>query len=186
MYTSHSDPIDPSSRGLRLAWSGAAPSPARETDLVRGLRDRRDVVLTSGPFLRVSANGAPIGGIARARADHDVEVKVHVECAPWLNVDRVSISRASGLAGPSQTVALRAAGGAARVADVTLHLGVQTDDAFVVLAEDGSVPAAEPGARTRAMTGAIWIDADGDGQSLGTGRGRAVDAGGADDTDDPE
>ena len=77
--------------GSLVTWS-----PAREADVVRGLRDRRDVVMTTGPFLRVTANGAPIGGVARATADKDFEVKVHVECAPWIAADRVSIVRASG------------------------------------------------------------------------------------------
>ena len=147
--------------GSLVTWS-----PARESDLVRGVRERRDVVLTTGPFLRVTANGVSIGGVARANADRDVEVRVHVECAPWVAVSRVSIERASGIAVPPQSITLRPTPSDARAADVIFHLRATADDAFVVLA-DGSPqtePLPEP---TRAMTGAIWVDADGDGESLG-------------------
>jgi hypothetical protein len=131
-------------------------SPSREADLLRGLRDRRDVVVTTGPFLRVTANGAPIGGVARAGAGRDVEVKVHVECAPWLSVSRISIARASGAAVVPQPVSLHATATDARAADLTFRLPATTDDAFIVVADDAV-----------AATGALWIDADGDGESLG-------------------
>ena len=58
---------------------------ARTADVVRGVKGLRDVVLTNGPMLRVTANGAPIGGVA-SRAASTV-VKVHVESAPWVVVD---------------------------------------------------------------------------------------------------
>ncbi len=114
-----------------VAWS-----PSREADLLRGVRERRDVVLTNGPFLRVSANGAPVGGVARVGAEKDVEVKVHLECAPWVAIDRVSIARVSGPSIDPQPTALRPAPTGARAADVTFHLRAPADDAFVVLAGD--------------------------------------------------
>src|SRR5262249_23618058 len=51
--------------------------PDRTADVVRGVKVLRDVVLTNGPMLRVTAGGAPIGGVARGKGP--VEVKVHVE-----------------------------------------------------------------------------------------------------------
>jgi hypothetical protein len=154
-------------------------SPAREADLLRGLRDRRDVVLTTGPFVRVTANGSPVGGVARVTPNGDVEVRVHVECAAWTSVDRVSVERASG-ARVVQPIALRptapaarSAETAARSADVTLHLHATADDAFVVIVDSSTASAnapadaVDPAGESRAMTGALWIDADGDGESLG-------------------
>ena len=143
--------------------------PDREGDLLRGLRERRDVVLTNGPFLRVTANDAPNGGLARPRGDHDVEVKVHVECTATAPVERVSLVRASGAPVPPQPVtpASRGSASGARVDDVTFHLRATADDAFVVVAEG---PAASGEPAPRAMTGATWIDADGDGESLGRAR----------------
>jgi hypothetical protein len=133
----------------------------READFARGVRERRDVVLSNGPFLRVSANTAPIGGVARARGG-EVEVSVHVECAAGVNVDRVSILRARGAAVEPQPLALHPfphAVADTRAGDVTFHLRASKDDAFVVVADGAS--------SFHAMTGALWIDADGDGESLG-------------------
>jgi hypothetical protein len=67
-------------------------TPARTADVVRGVKVLRDVVLTNGPMLRVSAGGAPIGAVARGPM---VQVKVHVESAPWVVVDELRLLRAS-------------------------------------------------------------------------------------------
>lgn len=144
---------------------------ARIQDVVRGVKARRDVVLTNGPMLRVSANGVPVGGMARGRS---VEVRIHIESAPWVVVDEVHVVRALGADGPQDeaVVAERPKGGAL-AADVVFTIRAQTDDAFVVVAS-GSRPMSPvlAASSTReiepwAMTGAIWIDADGDGRSLG-------------------
>ncbi len=147
--------------GPLVTWS-----PAREADVVRGFHERRDVVLTTGPFLRVTANGAPIGGVARAGTDKTVEVKVHLECAPWVTVDTIAIARASGVAVDPRPVTLAPTPSGARAADVTFRLRATDDDAFIVTA-DARAAATDPKTAARAMTGAVWIDADGDGESLG-------------------
>jgi hypothetical protein len=92
---------------------------------------------------------------------------VHVECAPGVSVERLSIRRARVPAVETRAVALRLAG-TARVADATFHLHAATDDAFVVVADGASA--------AYAMSGPVWIDANGDGEALG----RKVD-----DTGDP-
>ena len=160
---------------VRVATAGALDTwdAGRSADLVKGVREARDVVLTNGPFLRVSANGAPIGGVVKLLrgARKSVNVKVHVESAPWVKVDTLEIVRASGgvLVRPI-TPALGASG--ALVGDVTIPLVVDGDDAFIVIAR-GTAPLAPVLAGDAreiapwAMTGAIWIDADGDGKSLG-------------------
>jgi hypothetical protein len=169
------------------AWDGA-----RTEDLVHGVKERRDVVLTNGPMLRVAANGAPIGGIATvartagAPRGGRVAVKVHVECAPWVDVDSVSLVRASEGNGASRApdgptdrhaetvhVALAPAGGA-RSADVVFAPFFDQDDAFFIVATGARPLSPEleggPGDETAitawAMTGAVWVDADGDGKSL--------------------
>ncbi len=147
------------------AWSAS-----RTTDLVRGVRERRDVVLTNGPFLRVVVNGAPIGGVARGR---EIEVKVHVESAPWIRVERfrvVSVRTGANVA--EAPLAPKTAASGALSADAAPRVRVDADDALIVIAQ-GTVPMTPVlNGETReitpfAMTGAIWIDADGDGQSLG-------------------
>jgi hypothetical protein len=158
------------------AWDAA-----RTADLARGVKIRRDVVLTNGPMLRVTANGAAIGAMARGRT---VGVNVHVESAPWVDVDTVRIVRASEGGGEEKrTVKSVPAAKRAQVraADASFVLRFERDDAFFVVVS-GSRPmsavlppdaVADPTASDDdaerlpwAMTGAIWVDADGDGASL--------------------
>jgi hypothetical protein len=143
---------------------------ARTDDLVKAVKATRDVVLTNGPFLRVSANGAPIGGIAKGR---EVTVKVHIECAPWIAVDEVRLLRATAK-GTDETkrVTLAALPSGAMGADVVFKVKVEADDAIVVVASGTKpmTPVLSGDAKEIApwaMTGAIWIDANSDGKSLG-------------------
>jgi hypothetical protein len=158
----------------------AAWDDQRSADLVDAVKTRRDVVLTNGPFLRVGAGGAPIGGIVKASSlgARDLVVRVHVECAPWVLVDEVRLVR---IASPKtatrakddvRSVTMAALPSGAVGADVEFRVRVTTDEALVVIAR-GSKPmtpvlsgdAAE--ISPWAMTGAVWVDADGDGRSLG-------------------
>jgi hypothetical protein len=143
----------------------------RTTDLVRGVKTLRDVVLTNGPMLRVTANGVPVGGLTRGPA---VDVKVHIESAPWVIVDEARLVRASAPDKPVIKQVHPTQRGDGLAADITFALRTASDDAFVVivsgtrpmspvLAADGDLAATVPWA----MTGALWIDADGDGSALG-------------------
>jgi hypothetical protein len=144
---------------------------ARSADLVRGIKGLRDVVLTNGPMVRASANGVPIGGIVRGPT---VTLSVHVECAPWVDVDTVRVLRVSEKAFPPEqekAVKLGMLSSGALAADLTFALRFDTDDAFFVVAS-GSRPLtpvleAEREILPWAMTGAIWVDGDGDGRALG-------------------
>lgn len=147
------------------AWDAA-----RTGDLVKAVKSVRDVVLTNGPFLRVTANGAPIGGIAKGR---EVIVKVHVECAPWVLVEDVRLLRANAK-GTEETrrVTLAPLPSGAMGADVTFKVKVEADDAIVVVATGSKpmTPVLSGDAKEIApwaMSGAIWIDANGDGKALG-------------------
>lgn len=171
------------------AWSDA-----RTSSLVAAIRSTRDVVLTNGPFLKVTADGVPVGGVVRARGGR-VTVKVHVGSSSWIKVDRLRVRRARG--GPEIVVDLATAKAAGKPvvwcaalpdlvvpesrgngplptcgADLTLALTAREDDAFVVIAE-GDTPMSpvlegDPKEISPfAMTGALWIDGDGDGKSLG-------------------
>jgi len=149
---------------------------ARTADLVRGIKASRDVVLTNGPMLRLSAGGAPIGGIARGPT---VTVNLHVESAPWVDVDTVRVIRAREWPGgrerqeerEERSVTLGALPSGAHGADVTFALHFDADDAFFVVASGKKplTPVLEGDARDIlpwAMTGAVWVDADGDGRAL--------------------
>jgi hypothetical protein len=149
------------------AWEAA-----RTAALVRSIKAAHDVVLTNGPMIRVSANGAPIGGIARGRR---VTLKVHIECAPWVKVDRVRVLRAndgSQASDDEKRVKLTPLSSGARATDVTFALELDRDDALMVIAtgdEPLSPVLAGGGAEIFpwAMSGPIWVDADEDGRALG-------------------
>jgi hypothetical protein len=143
-------------------------SAARTAELVASIKERRDVVLSNGPFLRVTASGASIGGVARGR---DVTVKVHVESAPHVVVERVELRRVSG-ATVAKGVAPQPIRGGALAADVAFDVHADADDAFIVVAIGTKPMTPVLGGDAKeiapwAMTGATWIDADGDGKSLG-------------------
>jgi hypothetical protein len=146
---------------------------ARTDDLVRTVRERRDVVLTNGPFLSMSANGTGIGGIATAK-NGLVVVKVHVTTAPFVVVEQAELRLAAGgkMASPA-IVALtpRKSSSGAMEADATFTVRATADDAFVVIVS-GMRPMKPMFAGDDlelapwAMSGATWIDANGDGKSL--------------------
>jgi hypothetical protein len=145
---------------------------SRTADLVRGVKTLRDVVLTNGPMLRVTANGAPVGGLAKASGGK-VTVKVHVECAPWVDVDTVRVLHVrDGVPEATQAARTSALKSGAVGADLTFTVVARSDDAIAVVAS-GSRPMSPVLSGDAmeitpwAMTGAIWIDADGDGKSLG-------------------
>ena len=151
-------------------------TPARTADVVRGVKVLRDVVLTNGPMLRVSAAGTPIGGVVRGPM---VQVKVHVESAPWVVVDELRLVRASApdtdVATLTQRIAETPNAAGALAADAVFAVRASADDAFVVIASGarpmspvlGSAAGADAEITPWAMSGAIWIDADRDGKSLG-------------------
>jgi hypothetical protein len=146
---------------------------SRTDDLVRSVREKRDVILTNGPFLKVTANGAAIGGIAAARAGL-VEIKIRVTCAPFVMVDRAEI-RLAGAAKvvgvPALVLAPTKSPSGAMEAEATFLVKAASDDAFVVIVS-GTRPMRPMFAGEDreiapwAMSGAVWIDANGDGKAL--------------------
>ncbi|HEY1956243.1 MAG TPA: CehA/McbA family metallohydrolase [Polyangiaceae bacterium] len=148
----------------------------RSAELAKSIRQTRDVVVTNGPFMQVHASGAGIGGIARARGGH-VIVTVEVQSAPWVEANHVHVVRALGTKAGSRDrldadlkPRLNAAGALASHAQ--FDLAVDRDDAiFVIVTGDKTLSPVLPGngdaIRPYAISGAIWLDADGDGKSLG-------------------
>jgi hypothetical protein len=143
---------------------------ARSADLVKGILERRDAVLTNGPFLRVSVNGAPIGGVAKAKSGN-VLAHVVVSAAPWVSVERIGVALASG-AIIEKKILLKPSKSGANVASIDIPIHVTADDAVVIYAAGDKPlsPVLSGDAKEiapYAMTSAIWVDADGDGKSLG-------------------
>jgi hypothetical protein len=147
------------------AWSES-----RTLDIVRTLRETRQVVVTNGPFMRVTAGGVGIGGIAKAQGGK-FSVVVVVESAPWVQITHLVVMRASGpTVAKDMTQRPNALG--ALTATARFDLTFDKDDAFVVVASGDktlepvlSGDAAE--IKPYAIAGAIWVDVDGDGHALG-------------------
>jgi hypothetical protein len=151
-------------------WDGA-----RTQELVRTVRETRDVVLTNGPFLRVSAkssNTAPIGGLVRGGS---VQVSVNVSAPSWIAVERAEIRLARATAPPPVTLAPKKGAKGAMEAEATFSLRLTQDDAFVVIVS-GTMPmrpvlsGEDADIAPWAMSAPIWVDVDGDGASLGRRR----------------
>ncbi|MBX3205064.1 MAG: CehA/McbA family metallohydrolase [Labilithrix sp.] len=164
---------------VRVAGGGAplaAWDAARTEALVKGVRETRDVVLSNGPFLAVSANGAGIGGVSSPRRGV-VDVKVTVTTAPWVVVDRAEVRLVRGgvpAPAPAILTPKKSAAGAL-VAEASFAVRAKEDDALVVIVS-GTRPMRpvlsgdDSEIAPWAMSGAIWIDADGDGRALGRRR----------------
>jgi hypothetical protein len=165
----------------------ANDDPARldPAELVAGLRTRRDVVLTNGPFVTMHLGEVEQGGLATL-PKQGATLRLHVERAPWVDVTELVLR----VGGVSQTIPLAGKPGpsGAIIDDVEVRLvrpskgaatrpkGLQalvSDDTFVIAEVHGQKPL-EPvltGDTAEilpfAMTAPLWIDADGDGLSLG-------------------
>lgn len=190
-------------RGLAAEEDGyprtyvAVPSdePARlsAAELVEGLRVKRDVVLTNGPFMTMQAGGARQGGVVTApgggKGPRRVDLTIHVERAPWVDASEL-VLWVGGV--PGEPIALSGAQRTPRGAIVdeisvpvvvgpgkapargkrpaAIHV---SEDSFIVAVVRGTRPlgpiaSGDPAESAPfAMTAPLWIDVDGDGRALG-------------------
>lgn len=158
--------------------------------LVEGLRRRRDVVITNGPFVTLRLGEVRQGGIASP--GRGAALTVRVERAPWVDATELTLlvggapaatmplpGAASTAAGAKldeisvPVVVGRAAGKGGKAAGKGPAPLVIAEDSFVVAVVRGERPLepvlqGEPEEiRPFAMTAPLWIDADGDGRALG-------------------
>jgi hypothetical protein len=140
----------------------------RTAELVKSIRETREVFVTNGPFIRVKK--MPIGGVVSAKGN--VNVEVVVTSAPWVDVTKVKLVRVTKQETLEKPVTMRPTPSGALEATASFTLAVDKDDAFIVIAS-GEKPLSPvlPGdaaeIRPYAITGAIWLDADADKHSLG-------------------
>jgi hypothetical protein len=148
--------------------------------LVEGIRKKRDVVLTNGPFVTMRIGTVEQGGLAAIG-----EVTIHVERAPWVDVSELVVW-VGGVPGEPIPLAGRASASGSLVDDVTIQLARRrklpagkprtievAEDTFLVATVLGKRPlepvltgdAAE--ILPFAMTAPLWLDVDGDGRCLG-------------------
>ncbi|MGK4002296.1 hypothetical protein WMF31_06715 [Sorangium sp. So ce1036] len=190
----------------------ADDDPARldVADLVAGLRRRRDVVITNGPFVTMRLGDVRQGGVASARRGTDggrMSLSIRVERAPWVDARELHVlvgGVASGAPIPLDGARTTPAGALLDEIAIPVVLGAGggrrppgpgaptggalgdrppgqgapgaifvAEDTFVVAIVRGRRPlepvlSGDPGELLPfAMTAPLWIDADGDGRSLG-------------------
>jgi len=203
LRTSH--PVTPTASAYAHEQAGAEPGyprtfvavgdddPAKldAAGLTSGLKKRRDVVLTNGPFVTTRVGEVRQGGLASLGGKGRAELTVHIERAPWVDATELTL-----FVGGVATVTVPLTGSkkterGALLDEVTFTLlpgkaapapGAATGpprpitlpgDTFVVAMVRGSgslarVLTGDPGEiRPFALTAPLWIDADGDGRSLG-------------------
>ena len=168
----------------------ADDDPARldPADLAAGLRTRRDVVLTNGPFVTIRVGDVEQGGLVTL-PKQGATLLIHVERAPWIDVNELLL-RVGGVVQTVPLVGKPAPSGAivddvearlvrpGRSADPKAHglRALVAEDTFVIVEVRGRKPlepvlTGDPAEILPfAMTAPLWIDADGDGQSLGRSR----------------
>ncbi len=113
------------------------PAVVTPADVVTAVKRRRDVVITNGPLLTVAVGDVGPGGTAaRPAAGGAVAVRVRVEAAPWVDVDRVEVLVDGEPAGKPERVP--ASRDALRF-DKTLRIPVRPGS-FVIVVAKGTRP----------------------------------------------
>lgn len=129
--------------------------------ILEGVKRRRDVIATNGPFVTVRAAGeSAVGRTFARRRGQPLEVELVVQAAPWVDVDRIEIYANGVLAGEPLPVA--------PTADVvrfraTLRWTATTDTYYVIVVRgDASlapvVPAGDTPVTPVAVVNPVWID----------------------------
>ena len=146
----------------------SASSETRVTDaLVAALKHRREVLVTNGPFVRVSVGGRGMGQLAPAPTGK-ARLEVDVLAAPWIDVRHLEVvvngdRRGKPIEIPASRSALRFHG------SIDLKLA---EDSYVVVLVRGDQPldpvlprwSGSPPATPLAITNPIYLDRDLDGK----------------------
>ena len=137
--------------------------------LAAALRSGR-VVVSSGPFVVLRVDDVPAGGTVVPKG-RGVLVSVRVEAAPWIDVARVRVLvngreelSLPPTARPPEAVRLETQAPLAVTGDAAVWAEVDGTSILPVLEADSPI-------RPWALSGAVWIDADGDGRLLPGGAG---------------
>ncbi|MBN1769758.1 MAG: CehA/McbA family metallohydrolase [Deltaproteobacteria bacterium] len=139
--------------------------------LAAALRSGR-VVVSTGPFVVLRVDDVPAGGTVVPKG-RGALISVRVEAAPWIDVARVRVlvngREALSLpptARPPEAVRLETQAPLAVSGDAAVWAEVEGTSVLPVLEADSPI-------RPWALTGAVWIDANGDGKLEPGGAGCA-------------
>lgn len=141
---------EPGAPRTLVAVASDDPAAFDERAFIDAVRAGR-VVVSSGPFLRLSVNGKGIGATAPAGA---AEIVVSVDAPPWVDVDRVEILRRGELLWSSPVTPGK------RPASFRVSETLKKGDWLIAVAR-GSKPMTflyRPDAKPFAFTNPIWIE----------------------------
>jgi hypothetical protein len=150
------------------------PAQVRTDDVVAAVRAHR-VSVSHGPVVRLLVDGKDAIGDEITRKDGKLDVRVQIDAAPWVRVDRVDVVVNGAVAATADVPFSRDV----RRLDRTFSLAFDRDSWVVVVAEGSRFDAP---ARLRfeippfAFTNPIWVDVDGRDRD---GDGRLFDAPGS-------
>jgi len=139
------------------------PSSIDLRDVAESIRERR-VFTTCGPFVEMSVNGTPMGGMARA-SDGEARVRVRIQAASWIDCDRVKVVVNGDV---TEVVSVPQTREPVRF-DETITVSNLDNDSWVSLLVEGDDSLAPiVGDQGRpilplAVTNPVWLDGDGDG-----------------------
>lgn len=131
---------------------GDTPAAFDERAFVKAVRDGR-VVVSSGPFVELTAGGAQVGD--SIAPDNDVDVRVRVQAAPWVDVRTVDLVRRGTVV---QSWDVRPSAEPVRL-DASVKLALHGGDWIVAIAR-GVAPMTllhRPGARPLGFTNPIFV-----------------------------
>jgi len=144
--------------------SGRAATTGELWDALGALHAQPNAFVSNGPFLKVTAQGQPIGSLVTTK-DGVLNLKVKVEGPQWLSIARVKVV----LNGRVERTFTAAERDLSVLFEQELKLEVKKDSWLVVIVEGDKgmspvyVDEDGTGAVAFAVTNPFWIDADGNG-----------------------
>ncbi|HEX8912560.1 MAG TPA: CehA/McbA family metallohydrolase [Humisphaera sp.] len=143
------------------------PAAVKEMDVVKAARQGR-MIMSSGPFLQVTLNGAVPGDDLKLNGA-PAELKVRVQCPNWFSIDRVQVL-VNGRAEPALNFTRKSHpklfGDGVVKFDQAIPLQLKSDAHVIVIAADehgATGPVMGTGDLPVAISNPIWVDVDGDG-----------------------
>lgn len=144
----------------------AEPGRVETDEVVDALRNKHQAVVTNGPFVEMWANNLPIGSTIKSQPGAKVRVRVKVQAAPWVGLDKLELVQDGKVV---QTVSLEGKKGTVRY-DGTLTVTAARDSWIhaIVRGSEGLQPVLPPdrgeAVTPLGLTNPIWIDTDGNGK----------------------
>jgi hypothetical protein len=154
-----------------VASSTDAPAKIDAKEIIRNAKAGR-LILTTGPFLEVTANGALPGSDITAK-NGNVKLKVKVQCTDWVEIDRVQVL-VNGRQIPELNITAmknpKMFKSVPNVFETTFNVDLEKDAHLIVVAmgenhdlKTGYGTSANANLKPCAYINPIWVDVDGNG-----------------------